>query len=152
MGELSLCVPGIGIWQSEESKKCCFSSFRSIFKLVFLSQYKFFFLHQELNRKHNICTGKLKWKIVGFWCIRILMVPIFPKNLIIILLDIQAHAHFSPITTGFISFIKVWIKNFLVVETFSMEMLLILFLASENWPSDSSNNALCFVSSPYSNF
>ena len=40
-------------------KKFYFCSFRSILKLVFLSHYKFEFLHQELNLKHNTCTKVL---------------------------------------------------------------------------------------------
>ena len=61
-------------WQFEISKKCSFYLFRSIFKLVFLIHYKFEFLYQELNLKHNTCGGVLGWQTVdSVHCIAILI-------------------------------------------------------------------------------
>ena len=136
---------------SKYSKKCYLYWFRSIFKLVLLSQYKFEFFHQNFNLKHNFCR-ELKWKTVDFVrCIRILMVRNLKNLKLLIFHDIQIHPHISPITTGFISSIKVSIKSFLVVETLSMKMLSILFLALEYWQSDLPNNAIHNVLSRYWN-
>ena len=135
--------------------------FCSISKLVFLSHYKFEFLHQELILKHNTCRGVLRWKTVDFvevenhWFCSLHQSPDspkFPESLSsIIFLDIQTHPPLSPITTSFISSIKVSIKSFLVVKTFSMVIFSNLFLALEHWPSDIPNNANYTVSSRYWN-
>ena len=122
-------------WQSETSKKCYFFLLRSIFRLVFLSHYKFKFFHYEISLKNNTLAGVLRWKIVDFVrCKRVLTVQNFQKNLLsIIFLDIQIHPPLSPITTGFLSFIKVLMKSFLVVRNFSMVKLLIFSL---HWKTD----------------
>ena len=64
-------------------------------------------------------------------------------------LDIQTHLLLSPITTGFISSIKVSMKSLLIVKTISMVILMILFLALEYSSSDFPNNATQKVSSRY---
>ena len=76
----------------------------------------------------------------------------FPSNIFsIIFLDIQTHPYLSPMTTGFISLIKVSIKNFSIVKTFSMETLSSLCLELKYWQPDIPNNAIYNVSSRYWN-
>ena len=76
----------------------------------------------------------------------------FPKNLLLItFLDIQTHPFLPPIFTGFISSVKISVKNLLVVKTFSMVILLIFFLALEYWLADIPYNAIYDVSSRHWN-
>ena len=99
MKELSTCVPCISVSAVRNFQKALLL-FPSILKLVFLSHYKFEFLHQGLNLKHNTCREVLSWKTVDFVrCIRILIVRKFQKNFPLInFLDIQTHPHLSPKT------------------------------------------------------
>ena len=70
-------------------------------------------------------------------CIRVLIVQNFRKNLYSkIFLDLKTHLFLSPITAAFFSSIKVWRKNLLVAQTFSMVILSISDLALEDWLSD----------------
>ena len=83
-------------------------------------------------------------------CIGILIVQNFQKHLLsIILLDFQTPPQLSPINMDFISSIKVSIQNISVVETFSLEIPSILFLASEYRPTDFPNKATISVSTRY---
>ena len=76
--------------------------------------------------------------------------PDDPKNLLsTIFLDIQTHPPLSPITTGFISSIKVWIKSLLVVRRFLMVIMSILFFSMEHWLSDIKNFAIYQISPRY---
>ena len=69
--------------------------------------------------------------------------PNFPrKKLLLIFRDIQTHPQWSLKTTGFVSSIKVSMKNFLVVKTFPIKSLSILFLAFDYWSSDIPKNAI----------
>ena len=95
--------------------------FRSIFKLVFLSHYKFKFLHHELTVRKNSCRVVSRWKTVAFvGCIRALKVEKLPKcHLSRHFLNHQDHFLLSSITTVFISSIKVLMNNFLAANLIS---------------------------------
>ena len=140
-------------WQSKISKNCHYFLLRSIFKLVFLSHYNFKFLHQELSPINNTCTGLLSWKTIDFVrCNRIPTFESFQKNLLTIrFLDIQTHLPLSPITTSFMSSIRVSMKSLLDVKTFSIVILPILVLVLEYWSSNFLNNARYSVSFWYWN-
>ena len=139
-------------WQSENSKKCYFYSFRTIFTCIPQPHDKFEFLHQRLNPKHNTCRAVLRLKTVDFVrCMNSDNPKVPRKPLKINFPDIQTHPHLSTITTGFISFIKISFKSYLVVETFVIGRLSILYLALEYWQSNIPNNAIYNVSFPYWN-
>ena len=107
--------------QSRFCKKWYFYSFCSTFKLVILSHHKFEFLHLDVNLKHKVGRGVFRWKTVDFGCcIKILTFRNFHTKSFPITCfhDNQTHPHVWSVCTGFISSVKVSIKNFLVIETF----------------------------------
>ena len=114
---------------SPKFPKSVFFSLLSIFKVVVLSHYMFQFFHQEFNLKHTTCKKILSMETVVFGqCIRILTIQNFQRSLFSInFLDIETQPHLSRKTTGSIYSIK----NFVVVETSSLKILPILFLALE---------------------
>ena len=115
-----------------------------LFRPIFISHYKFEFVHHELSLKNNYSNWVLRWRTVDFVrCIRFLLVQISQKSLSIVFLDIQTYPPLSPIILGLIS-IEVSMKNFLV-KTFLIVMLSLLFLAVEYWPFDFPNNAIYIV-------
>ena len=80
MGKLSICVHCISILTVRNLREVLLL-FRSIFGFVFLSHYKFEFVHHELSLKTNTCSGVLRRRTVDFvHCIRILIVQFFYRK------------------------------------------------------------------------
>ena len=57
---VNLCSLHLCLDSPKFPRGASFFLFRSIFKLVFLSHYKFAFLHHELSLKNNTCRGVLR--------------------------------------------------------------------------------------------
>ena len=133
-------------WQSKTLKKVLLN----LISLVF----------QTFNTKPpsvGFCPAKFKSKSQHLWtCIKLsiycfsflLQYPDsqkLPKKPIKNFSRLKNNSRLSPITTGFLSSIKIWMECPLVVKTFSMVILLILVLSLKYWPSDTPNNAIYIV-------
>ena len=127
--------------------------FRSLFKLVVLSHYKFEFLHHELSLKHNNRVGLLMLRTRWFCLLhQIHHGPNYRKTTFNnIFPHFQTHPPLSPISRDFILSFKVSLKSFWVVKSLSIKQCRFLFVALENWPSVTPNNAINIVSSRYRN-
>ena len=150
--ELSICVLCIRVFTVREFHNCFFRSFRSIFKLLFLSQHKFEFLDQELNLKYNTSRGELRRKTVDFVCrIRILIVQIFPRNR---LSNFSRYSNSSSFVTQKYRtqfFYEGPVQKLLSCENILDGMLLTWFFALDFWQSNIRNNANYNDSSRYWN-
>ena len=113
--------PCIGFVSVQIFQRFPFFLFRSIFKLVILSHYKFNILHQNFKRKHSTCRRVLDQKIVIFIpCIRIVIVRKLRRKLFNFIFS-----RFSTFNIIFHQNDRLYIfhqgrhENFLVVENFS---------------------------------
>ena len=89
-----------------------------MFKLVFLSNYMFEILHQDIILKHNTCSGVLRCKSFDFVsCIRVLIVRIL-QNGLILLVYLSIQSHLSPYLQDSILPIQVAFEKFLLSRSF----------------------------------